>query len=40
MAAQLIIVGYATKEMIEEAGKKDLGNGPVWFVNRQDLKTW
>ena len=34
------IVGYATKEMIEEAGKKDLGNGPVWFVSRKDLKTW
>ena len=34
------IVGYATKEMIEEAGRKDLGNGLVWFVNRKDLKTW
>ena len=34
------LVGYATKQMIEEAGKKDLGNGPVWFVNRKDLKTW
>lgn len=33
-------VGYATKQMIEEAGKKDLGNGPVWFVNRKQLKTW
>ena len=33
-------VGYATKQMIEKAGKKDLGKGPVWFVNRQDLKTW
>jgi len=34
------IVGYATKEMIEEAGRKDLGNGLVWFVNRKQLKTW
>ena len=34
------LVGYATKEMILEAGKKDLGNGPVWFVNRKQLKTW
>ena len=33
-------IGYATKQMIEEAGKKDLGNGPVWFVSRKDLKTW
>ncbi len=33
-------VGYATKEMIEEAGRKDLGNGPVWFVNRKELKKW
>ena len=33
-------VGYATNQMIEEAGKKDLGNGPVWFVSRKDLKTW
>jgi hypothetical protein len=33
-------IGYATKQMIEEAGKKDLGNGSVWFVNRKDLKTW
>ena len=34
------IVGYATKEMIEEAGRKDLVNGPVWFVNRKELKKW
>jgi len=34
------LVGYATKEMIEKAGKKDLGNGPVWFVDRKDLKRW
>ena len=34
------LVGYATKEMILEAGKKDLGKGPVWFVNRKQLKTW
>lgn len=34
------LVGYATKEMILEAGKKDLGKGPVWFVNRKELKTW
>lgn len=34
------IVGYATKQMIEEAGRKDLGNGPVWFVNRKELKKW
>ena len=34
------LVGYASKQMIEEAGKKDLGNGPVWFVSRKDLKTW
>lgn len=33
-------IGYATKQMIEEAGKKDLGNGPVWFVNRKDLNKW
>ncbi len=34
------LVGYATKEMILEAGKKDLGKGPVYFVNRKQLKTW
>ena len=34
------LVGYATKEMILEAGKKDLGNGHVWFINRKQLKTW
>jgi hypothetical protein len=34
------LVGYATKQMIEEAGRKDLGNGLVWFVNRKQLKTW
>jgi len=34
------IAGYATKGMIERAGKKDLGNGPVWFVDRKQLKTW
>jgi len=33
-------IGYATKQMIEEAGKKDLGNGPSWFVNRKELKKW
>jgi len=33
-------IGYATKQMIEEAGKKDLGNGSVWFVNRKELKKW
>jgi len=33
-------IGYATKQMIEEARKKDLGNGPVWFVNRKELKKW
>ena len=33
-------IGYASKQMIEEAGKKDLGNGPVWFVNRKELKKW
>ena len=33
-------IGYATKQMIEEAGKKDLVNGPVWFVNRKELKKW
>ena len=34
------LVGYATNEMILEAGKKDLGHGLSWFVNRKDLKTW
>ena len=33
-------IGYATNQMIEETGKKDLGNGPVWFVNRKELKKW
>jgi len=34
------LVGYATNEMILEAGKKDLGHGPSWFVSHKDLKTW
>ena len=34
------LVGYATNEMILEAGKKDLGHGPSWFVNRKELKKW
>lgn len=33
-------IGYATNEMILEAGKKDLGHGPSWFVNRKELKKW
>ena len=34
------LIGYATKQMLLDEGKRDLGHGPTHFVNRRDLKTW
>jgi hypothetical protein len=34
------LIGYATKQMLLDEGKRDLGHGPTYFVNRRDLKTW